>query len=456
MHMRLVSLLAFALLPGVVAAQSAMSVDATAPARSAAPVWDAFLGCWVNTDAPDRRLQTCYLAVPGSAGAVERRVMFGDSIVAQTRLAVSDARVPIEAEGCEGFEVTQQSTDAARIYTRGEVTCGNVRQQTSSLMTLAPRGELVRVTAVIVGDQKALMTERLAPVPLAGAPSALREQLEASQLRVRGARLATIRLLDVTQIEDALRETDPVVVEAWMVEATRDTTGFRAPRPVLQRLVASGASSGVVDMAVMLGNPEHFDVHAATADDGTRPQAFAGSAWDAMGGRNCWMSGSQMWFPEQLYWASWGYPFYGTPWHFNNFGCNSFAGFGGFGMAPFGWTLWSPWYNRFGWWDRRGVRGVAVVPVTGGSITRSIPLGRVEKGRGYAPSGTSSGTTGGAAPRDPATPRTVREPARTNAQAGSSAGSSSGSGNSGASRPRTESSSGTGRTAQPRTPDKKP
>lgn len=453
MHMRLVALLAFALVPSALTAQSSAPAE-SAPAQVTASPWDAFLGCWVNTDAPDRRLQTCYLAVPGSPAAVERRVVFGDSVVAQSRLLLSDARQPVEAEGCEGYEVTQRSADAARIYTRGEVTCGTVRQETSSLMTLAPRGELVRVTAVIVGDQKALMTERLAPVPTISAPVALREQLEASQLRVRGARLATIRLLEVSQIEDALRETDPVVVEAWMVEATRDTTGFRAPRQVLQRLVASGASTGVVDMAVMLGNPDHFDVHAATADDGMRPQAFAGSAWDAMGGRNCFMTGPQLWFPEQLYWASWGYPFYGTPWHFNSFGCNSFAGLGGFGMAPFGWTLWSPWYNRFGWWDRRGVRGVAVVPVSGGSITRSIPLGRVEKGRGYAPSGSGSSTSGGAAPRSTTTPSTVRQPARTNVQSGS--GSSSSGGSSGASRPRTESSSGTGRTAQPRTPDKKP
>jgi hypothetical protein len=420
----------------------------SAGAQSAAP-WDAFLGCWTNAEAPERQERLCYVPTAASVSVADVIVLSGDSVVSRTRLDARGTRQPVVAQGCDGFEVTERSLDGVRLYTRGEVRCGASRQLTSSLLTLSPRGELVRVSAVMVGEQQALVTERLAPVPISNAPFAVRSELESVQMRVRGARVAAMRLLSVEQIEAALQETDAVVVEAWMVEATRDTTGFRAPRRALERLAAAGAPDGVLDMAVMLGNPDYFDVHGAASERGLS-RLSGMNAWSSNSWAFCSMPAPLLWTPEMSYMAMFGYGSLYSPYLFNN-GCDPWAYANRFGFRVLAWNMFSPWFGGVNRWDPRFGRGVIVTPVSGGSLARTIPLGRVEKGRGYAPSNTS-GRSGGAAPRSE--PVNVRQPASaSNARAGSSSsGSSAGSSSSGT-RARTESSSSTGRTAEPRKPD---
>ena len=164
-----------------------VALPLSAGAQSSAP-WDAFVGCWINAEAPGRQLTLCYVPSVESASVAELVVLSGDSVVSRTRLDARGTRQPVVAQGCEGFDVTERSEDGARLYTRGEVRCGAVRQLTSSLLTLSPRGELVRVSAVMVGEQQALVTERLAPVSSTSVPAVVRGELEAVQLRVRGAR----------------------------------------------------------------------------------------------------------------------------------------------------------------------------------------------------------------------------------------------------------------------------
>lgn len=418
----------------------------SAGAQASAP-WDAFLGCWMNTEVVGNPQQQCYVPAAGSVFASELMVLRGDSVVSRTRLDARGTRQPVVAQGCEGYDVTERSADGTRLYSRGEVRCGALRQLTSSLLTLSPRGELVRVSAVMVGEQQALVTERLTPIPVSKSPAALRPELESVQLRVRGARVATMRLLDVAQIEAALRETDAVVVEAWMVEATRDTMGFAAPRRALERLAAAGAPDGVLDMAVMLGNPDYFDVHGATQERGISRLASV-NAWSNNSWAFCSMPAPLMWTPEMSYIALYGYGSFFNPYLFNN-GCDPWGYANRFGFRVLAWDIFSPWFGGVNRWDPRFGRGVVVTPVTGGSLSQTIPLGRVEKGRGYAPSSGSSDRSGGAAPRSE--PVNVRQPTSSSASSGSAGSSTSGS--SDAVRPRTESSTSTGRTAEPRKPN---
>lgn len=420
----------------------------SAGAQESAP-WDAFLGCWVNTETDGNPTQLCYVPAGGSVSVAELVVLRRDSVLSRTRLDARGTRQPVTAPGCEGYDVTERSADGTRLYTRGEVRCGAVRQLTSSLLTLSPRGELVRVSAVMVGEQQALVTERLSPIPVSNTPLAVRGELESVQRRVRGARVATMRILNVEQIESALQETDAVVVEAWMVEATRDTTGFAAPRRALERLAAAGAPDGVLDMAVMLGNPDYFDVHGATQERGISRLAN-GSAWGNANWSFCSMPAPLMWTPEVSYWAMLGFggfdPFL-SPLRFNNTDCDPWSYWNRFGFRALAWDMFSPWAGGVNRFDPRFGRPVVITPVTGGSLARTIPLGRVEKGRGYAPSTEYGDRSGGAAPRGES--MNVRQPASTSAN---SSGSSAG-GSSDAVRPRTESSTSTGRTAEPRKPN---
>lgn len=421
-------------------ALAALIPSTSAGAQAAPASWDAFLGCWVASDASDYRSTTCYVTVPGAPESVERLTLRDESIVFRGRLTFRVAE-PIVAEGCDGAESADASGDGARVYLRGSISCGERQQETSGLMALSPHGEMIRVYAVSVEDQRAVVTERLLPVPEAAIPAVMRERVAASAIRARGARLAATRLLDVAQIEDAVSHADGIVVEAWMVEATRDTTTFRAPRQVLERLVAADAPEGVIDMAVMIANPERFDLYAR------EEVAFVGpmpgfSPWSMTG----WYGAGMLPIPELSLWGAFGYL---NPW-----ALSSLYPFGGFNpyIGIIGQGYWIPGLpGGYGYWRRQLANRTYYVPATGGSVPRTPALGRIEKGRGYAPSPTRTGSGSTAVPREPAR-TTVRPPA--NASAGKSSGGASSSGS--AARPRTESSSGTGRTAQPRDPNKKP
>lgn len=421
-------------------ALAALTPLASASAQVAAASWDAFLGCWVASDATDYRSPSCYLAVPGQSASVERLTLRDESVVFRSVLTLGAAE-DIAAEGCVGSESAVASADGARVYLHGSIRCGDRQQETSGIMALSPRGEMIRVYAVSVDSQRAVVTERLLPVPEAAVPAVLREHVAASAIRARGARLAATRLLDVAQIEDAVAHADGIVVEAWMVEATRDTTTFRAPRQVLERLVAADAPEGVIDMAVMIANPERFDLYAR------EEVAFVGpmpgfSPWSMTG----WYGAGMLPIPELSLWGAFGYL---NPWALSSL--YPFAGFNPY-IGIIGQGYWIPGLpGGYGYWRRQLANRTYYVPASGGgSVPRTPALGRIEKGRGYAPSQTRTGSGSTAVPREPAR-TTVRPPA--NASAGkSSGGASSGS----PARPRTESSSGTGRTAQPRDPNKKP
>lgn len=417
-----------------------------ATAQSSPAAWDAFLGCWVASDASDYGAPTCYLAVPGEPASVERVGVRGESIVFRSVLTFGTA-APVVAEDCEGSETADASADGARVYLRGSIICGERRQETSALIALSPRGEMIRVYAVSVEDQRAVVTERLLPVPDADLPDVVRERVTATALRARGARIAATRLLDVAQIEDAVANSEGIVVEAWMVEATRDTTPFRAPRRVLERLVAANAPTGVVDMAVMIANPERFDLYA------TEDVAFVGpvsglSPWSTSG----WYGAGMLPIPDLMFWGAFGYV---NPWALS--GLYPFGGYNPFGIVGMGY--WIPGLpGGYGYWRRQLADRTFYVPATGGtSVPRTPSLGRVEKGQGYRPNPTrpGSGLPSYASPRAPTTTATVRQPSSAGGSSVSSGGSG-GKGSAAAPRPRTESSTGTGRTAQPRDPNKKP
>lgn len=63
----------------------------SAGAQSAAP-WDAFFGCWVNAEAPERQQQLCYVPTTVSASVAELVVLSGDSVVSRARAWMRGAR----------------------------------------------------------------------------------------------------------------------------------------------------------------------------------------------------------------------------------------------------------------------------------------------------------------------------------------------------------------------------
>jgi len=204
-------------------------------------------------------------------------------------------------------------------------------------------------------------------------------------------------------------------------------------------------------MAVMIANPQRFDVYADEAE-----VTYASSVYTPTDGLNrCYSMAGLMPIAEIVYYGGWNPVFFTRPWDVYS-DCTMYAFWSRNAFIPSAWGYWYPgsiggygYYRRY-WGDR-----VVYVPATGGGrAPRPQSLGVVEKGRGYTQSPARTGS-GGARPRDAESPA-VRQPASVRSNGGASSGSGS-SGVSGATRSRGGSATGTGRTAQPRKPaEKKP
>ncbi|MBX3133081.1 MAG: hypothetical protein KF689_06805 [Gemmatimonadaceae bacterium] len=401
--------------------------------------WAAFLGCWsASSDAGSGPL-TCFVPVAGQPAIAERLFVRGETVLERARLDASGRRVEIDAETCGGWESARFSNDGARVYTRGEASCADVPPQGSSgIVSIAPTGDLVLVSTLRVGDQRSLRVQRLRALPWLLMPDGVRATLDGVLRRVDGARVSAAKPLSTAAIVDVAAAVDAYAAEAWMVESSRDVEGFRTTRSDLQRLAAARVPGRVIDMAVILGNPQAFRVALerdviTTARVEPMPSA-AGSGMSTLA--MCDRLRSSLWMMDWMYdfpmgaWGPWGtlgFPMLGMSGNYWLRQC-----------APLG--FYSRW-SMSGFWVGQGFQGVRPgfvgVPVRVDVSSRRIPAsgGRVVKGEGYS-QGSSGSTRTASSPR----------PSSSSGALTRSAGSS------GSVRSGGSGGSTTGRTAKPRTP----
>lgn len=405
--------------------------------------WAAFLGCWSNaavgTDARNAP-QTCFVPVDGSPEVIERLVLRGDEVTERTHLDASGRQLPLADTACDGWESARFSDDGARVYTSGEARCGDDAPQLfSGVIAIAPTGELVYVSTLRVAEQRSLRIQRLRGVGAEQLPESVRPALEPLLRRTQGARVAAAHRLGTAQVVDVAASVDEVTAEAWMVESTRDVSGFAIGRRDLERMAAARVPDRVIDMSVILANPGDFRVtmeHDVVATTRVQPVASGtGGGFSSLEmcdrfRHSLWLMNSWMYQMPMGGWGPWGRP--GFPYM-------GMAGYSWFPeCAPFGfysrWAMSGFWVGDAG----RGVMpGYGGWPVRVGVSSQRIPSsgGRVVKGQGYTQQGTGSGETRSAVP--------VRPSAGTTRAAGGSEGKVQSSGSGGSS---------TGRTAKPRTP----
>ncbi len=412
----------------------ALALPQSLVAQQASP-WDAFYGCWRSTDANGLAPLSCYLPVENDPIAVEQ-VMLVNGRVSQRSTVRADGEEHARNETtCRTVAQAQASPSTARIYTTDRSECGSRTQTTDGLLAISPRQELLRVYVVVYGEARALITERLYRVSSATLPQDVQAKLAAVDLQADVALRRAAQALDIAAIEEVAAMADVGVAEAWMVEATRDVEGFSVRRRDLERLVAQGVDTRLIDMAVVVANPDEF----TAAFDRRANAFFGGDALAGWGDASCFQRLVNNWGPFGLgYWPS---IFMGPVWLNGASDCVVAAYMRG---LPF-------WAYQQGFWRTGGVdiwrygyldpallpTRVVVRPVNDGD-----EFGRVQKGSGYTNRG--SGDAGSAMPRGGSSSSATT-------RSGSSAASSDG-GSSGGRTP-SATATGTGRTAQPRNPN---
>lgn len=393
--------------------------------------WDAFLGCWTSTDEQASLGLSCYLPAADDPRAVEQLLLIQNREVSRSRLILDGQRHEERDATCNGYQIAAGSSDHARVYLRSRTLCGALENEVDGLLAISPAGELIRVYLVGTGERRALLTERLRRVETRLLPDALADPLLHREAQLASARRRASTIISYEQIAEVASVTDVTVTEAWMVEATRGIDGFTAKRSELELLVDRGVDTRVVDMAVAVANPDRF---SPVYERPAAPASVGGGA--AFGeDMSCYQRlvnnrgtlGFGFW--PVFFWNA--FPLYGASDCFlaGYFRYRSMGGYWIDGWWPYGQNGWSAGGVGGGGFPTR----VVVRP------GREDGFGEVQKGNGYSNRGPADGV---------ATPRTPSSGTRSGTRADVNADGGSGIG-----RTPTANGSGTGRIAQPRTPN---
>lgn len=400
---------------------------AVATAQDTRDPWAPFVGCW--TPATSNSANSARCIVPGEAAmSVDIIDVRDGQAAAQSTLLADGERHDMAADGCTGWEMARFSDDGARLYISAEMTCdGGPAQRTSGIFSISPTGAWIDVNGVAVAAQHTLQVRRSNALQgLSSMPASIRDRIEPRQRAYSAERIAASVDLSVERVIDASRAVDGSVVEAWVVETSRDAEQTkRVTARELEMMAAAGVPDEVVDVMVALSYPESFQVALSAGGVGQI------SSLDPLvdGTMNlAARPGAPLGFDPLLMSSECAYLGYGWGSTRDRFNCSSF----GYG------ALWSARYDRF----RYGYAGgygyglgygygypgygypvtIIVRPSDGGGT--AAPRGRVVKGSGYRRPG-STGTDQVAQPRSRPEPAVRSSGSSSTSRAGRRSGSSS-------------------------------
>jgi hypothetical protein len=418
------------LAPVLAAGLLALSSAHIAAAQGAPDVrWQAWIGCWEPADAPGTRIvgsstapRTCVTSASGTS-AVQIATVIDGRIVDRNVIDASGKQFASTRDGCNGWESAQWSASGDRLYVRSEYICqGGLKRTTNGLMAMSPAGEWLDVQNVASGTNKGVRVVRLrTTTDTTALPTEIAESLRGRALALTTARMAAATTLTGADIVDATKNTEPAVVEAWLVERGQ---AFLLDAKLLTTLADAGVPGSVTDVMVALSYPKVFALNPSTRTSDFRAtetgdRAMAGNrtltlvGYDALG------------YPLYGYGPYVGYSsvgrcgsgfssyagLYYSPYAF---GCG--YGYSGYGYGGYGYGYGYGGYGYgYGWYPGGG----PIVVVVGGGTQVAGTRPRVVNGRGY-----SSGSTGGSG--SSSTPRSTSGSSTTSSSGGTSGTASSG------------------------------
>jgi hypothetical protein len=361
-------------------------------AQAADSRWLPWLGCWQAEGAPSDAGLLCVRPLDGQTSVEILRVT-GTDVVSREVVWADGQHHQTSREGCDGWEEGSFSRDGARIFLSSSHTCeGGVERTGGGIMALVSPTEWLDVRYLGMGDNRTPWVQRYRAASDQQAEAAGMGGILADRAwAVRTARMAAAAAPSVDDVIEASQAEPAEVVQAWVAERKAP---LKLDGKELERMADAGVAPDVIDIAVAVSYPSHFNVTA-------QPRMAEDAADRPMRG---------------YYYPGWGFdPFYYRfgydPLYYGAYGYG--YGYGYAGGYPGG------YYGGYGY----GYNPVIVITNTD---QNPVSHGRFVPGRGYT-HGSSSGSSGssGSAARAPSSGST-----------GSSAGSSS-SGSSSSSSART-------------------
>jgi hypothetical protein len=330
----------------------------------------------------------CVVPAAGTS-AVDIVTVADRQIVSREHIDATGAHRASDRDGCRGWESSEWSSDARRVYLQSEYDCaGGVKRRTTGLIAMTVKGEWLNITGVAVRENTGVRILRHRP---AAVPSALLAEiapaLEGRALAVETARVASAAPIGSAAIVDASRHVDAAVVEAWLGESGQK---FTVDAKRLVELADAGVADRVIDILVALSYPKVFSIKPSPTAvgelAGTEPPA---GIQTGIGGAESPLGCGSYTYGLSLYafdgCSPYGYGFYGARYGYspyNYLGYDDYGYGGGYG----------------GWYLATQPAIVLINPSDNASSTH----GQVVNGRGYVQGNTESsasgGSSGGSAP----------------------------------------------------------
>lgn len=340
----------------VIASGLAISSDARGqldnPSPSAeelAEQWSPWLGCWSlwqeqyqdpeslreaeEADAVYGGIvgRTSVCVTPTDSG-VSLRATEGDRILVERTIVADGQRHEVDDDGCVGWEHNEWSRYGQRLFTRGELQCGDSPHRTvHGVSFLASASSWVDIQLVQHrqasgnGVREQLEVRRYTPMPDAETQrlivgSGQRADFDLEAMDIGSARRRAAETLVMADVVEASEKSPARVVEALLVE-TRPNLHLDARN--LIALDDAGIDHAVVDLLVALSYPERFVVERRAG--GASAGGWLSGGYGGYGGAY-----DRIWYDDL-------YPYYVSPFGYRSYGRGGFYNpyVYGLGASPF-------------------------------------------------------------------------------------------------------------------------
>ena len=202
--------------------------------------WYPWIGCWQRTTDVGPGLLTCIVPAEG-ASAVDLLTVANGTVESRDHLVVDARPHPIDKDGCSGSQTASWAKSGARVYVGSAYTCGaGLHGRSSSLYAILPTGEWIDARQIESGGGRVLTVTRYRDAGLPSTvPASIRSEIARHALAATTARASAGASVSQTEVADAQRAVDSVVVQAWL---TARAQGYAANTTA----PASSASAGQV------------------------------------------------------------------------------------------------------------------------------------------------------------------------------------------------------------------
>lgn len=260
------------------AAQDHDSVSANKSALDAR--WIPWIGCWQLWEEQfaqadefiqdDRSIvsRTSVCMTPTETGmslVAKEHEQVGQRLLVERHLIADGAKYTIREEGCLGWEQSEWSADGHRLFTSGELRCGNEPIRTvTGVSFMASTLSWVDIQHVQYGDREQLEVRRYSPMPALETEAVIDVRaLPFKPAEIRRARRFSTETLSLADVTEANKKTMSRVVEALLIETEPD---LNLNLDSLIALDDAGIDDQVIDLLVAMSYPEHFLVEKRERD----------------------------------------------------------------------------------------------------------------------------------------------------------------------------------------------